>query len=97
MNLQLFEEEDKWLGKEGIKQFGGEDLLLEEKILRVLGKHLDGLLQLSLFVRNDLIAYKLLVYSVLSRIETFWVRTALAFCATHSMLLFSIPSHPWDI
>ena len=64
-----------------------------EKFLRDEGKS-DVLLQLSLSVRNDLLAYKLMIYSVLSRIETFWVCTALAFCAAHSMLLFSIPSHP---
>ena len=63
------------------------------EFLRDEGKS-DVLLQLSLSVRNDLLAYKLMIYSVLSRIETFWVCTALAFCAAHSMLLFSIPSHP---
>ena len=45
-------------------------------------------------VSHDLIAYKLVIYSVLSRIETFWVCTALTLYVTHSMLLFSIPSHP---
>lgn len=45
-------------------------------------------------VSHDLIAYKLVIYSVLSRIETLWVSTALAFCAAHSMLLFSISVTP---
>ena len=39
-------------------------------------------------------AYKLIIYSVLSRIETLWVSTALTLYATGSNLLFSIPSHP---
>ena len=46
------------------------------EFLRDEGKS-DVLLQLSLLVRNDLLAYKLVIYSVLSRIETFWASTTL--------------------
>ena len=69
-------------------------MVFNMNLLGCLGKNSVFYFNYHHFVSYDLIAYKLLIYSVLSRIETFWVSTALAFCAADSMPLFSIPVTP---